>query len=39
MRKMADQLLVKFEKYWLEFSVVMAIAIVLDPKYELPFVD
>ena len=39
MRKMANQMLVKFEKYWIEFSVVLVIAVVLDPRYELPFVD
>ena len=39
MRKMADQMLVKFEKYWIEFSVVLAIAMVLDPRYKLPFID
>ncbi|KAK9995452.1 hypothetical protein SO802_020138 [Lithocarpus litseifolius] len=39
MRKMADQMLVKFEKYWIEFSVVLTIAVVLDPRYKLPFID
>ncbi|KAK4593439.1 hypothetical protein RGQ29_017518 [Quercus rubra] len=39
MRKMVDQMLVKFEKYWIEFSVVLAIAVVLDPRYKLPFID
>ena len=39
MRKMADQMLVKFEKYWIEFSVVLAITVVLDPRYKLSFVD
>ena len=39
MRKMADQILVKFEKYWIEFSVVLAIAVVLDPRYKLSFID
>ena len=39
MRKMADLILVKFEKYWIEFSVVLAIAVVLDPRYKLPFID
>ena len=36
---MADQMLVKFKKYWIEFSVVLAIAVVLDPRYKLPFID
>ena len=39
MRKMSDQMLVKFEKYWIEFSVVLAIAVVLDPRYMFPFID
>ena len=29
----------KFEKYWIEFSVVLAIAVVLDPRYMFPFID
>ena len=32
-------MLVKFEKYWIEFSVVLAIAVVLDPRYKFPFID
>uniref|UniRef100_A0A2N9GYW2 BED-type domain-containing protein n=1 Tax=Fagus sylvatica TaxID=28930 RepID=A0A2N9GYW2_FAGSY len=39
MRRMAEQMLVKFEKYWSEFSVVLAIAVILDPRYKLRFVD
>nr|XP_023923314.1 zinc finger BED domain-containing protein RICESLEEPER 2-like [Quercus suber] len=39
MRKIADQMLVKFEKYWIEFSVVLVIAVVLDPRYMLSFID
>jgi hypothetical protein len=34
-RLMATQMLSKFEKYWLEFSVVLALAAVLDPRYKL----
>ena len=39
MRKVVDQMLVKFEKYWIEFSAVLAIAVVLDPRYKLHFID
>jgi hypothetical protein len=39
MRRMAEQMLVKFEKYWSEFSVVLAIAVILDPRYKLQFID
>ena len=38
-RKMVDQMFVKFEKYWIEFSVVLTIAVVLDPRYKLSFID
>ena len=38
-RKMAVQMLVKFEKYWSECNVVLAIAVILDPRYKLQFVD
>ncbi|KAL4603777.1 hypothetical protein ACB092_10G148000 [Castanea dentata] len=34
-----NQMLVKYEKYWIEFSVVLAIAVVLDPRYNLSFID
>ena len=39
MRRMVKQMLVKFEKYWSEFSVVLTIAVILDPHYKLRFVD
>lgn len=35
---MATQML-KFEKYWSEFSVALAIAVIFDPHYKLQFVD
>ncbi|KAL0000368.1 hypothetical protein SO802_014149 [Lithocarpus litseifolius] len=39
MRRMAVQMLAKFEKYWLDFNVLLAIAVSLDPRYKLQFVD
>ncbi|XP_062103715.1 zinc finger BED domain-containing protein RICESLEEPER 4-like [Humulus lupulus] len=29
----------KFEKYWKDFSIILAIAVVLDPRYKFNFVD
>ncbi|KAG6682132.1 hypothetical protein I3842_13G123200 [Carya illinoinensis] len=39
MRKMSYQMLAKFEKYWSEFNVMLAIAVILDPRYKLQFVE
>ncbi|XVF81302.1 hypothetical protein PTKIN_Ptkin15bG0144500 [Pterospermum kingtungense] len=36
---MAKLMFDKFEKYWSEFSLVLAIAVILDPRYKLQFVD
>jgi hypothetical protein len=36
---MAIQMISKFEKYWLEFSEVLAIAVILDPRYKLHLVN
>ena len=36
---MAKALLSKFEKYWKKFSLILAIALALDPCYKLNFVD
>ncbi|XP_042958031.1 zinc finger BED domain-containing protein RICESLEEPER 1-like [Carya illinoinensis] len=39
MKTMCYKMLVKFEKYWSEFNVLLAIAVILDPRYKLHFVD
>ncbi|XP_059436041.1 zinc finger BED domain-containing protein RICESLEEPER 2-like [Corylus avellana] len=36
---MAIQMLSKFEKYWLDFSEVLAVAVILDPRYKLHLVN
>jgi hypothetical protein len=38
-RLMATQMLYNFEKYWSEFSAVLALAAVLDPRYKLQLVN
>ena len=32
---MINQMIFKFEKYWSKFSIVLAIVVVLDPRYKL----
>ncbi|XP_035547471.1 zinc finger BED domain-containing protein DAYSLEEPER-like [Juglans regia] len=39
MKRMCCKMLAKFEKYWSEFNVLLAIAVILDPRYKLHFVD
>ncbi|KAJ4969743.1 hypothetical protein NE237_002842 [Protea cynaroides] len=39
MKKMAEEKKKKFEKYWDSCSVVLAIAVVFDPRYKLSFVE
>ena len=36
---MATQIIFKFEKYWSEFGIVLAIAVILDSRYKLHFVN
>ncbi|XP_042460154.1 zinc finger BED domain-containing protein RICESLEEPER 2-like [Zingiber officinale] len=38
MKKIADQMFVKFNKYWCEFNVLFAIAVIFDPRYKFRFV-
>ncbi|XP_019199709.1 PREDICTED: zinc finger BED domain-containing protein RICESLEEPER 1-like [Ipomoea nil] len=39
MRNMVVQMFAKFEKYWFAFSLILAIAVILDPHYKIHFVD
>ena len=39
MKRMCCKMLAKFEKYYSEFNVLLAIAVILDPRYKLHFVD
>ncbi|XVF29147.1 hypothetical protein REPUB_Repub15cG0094700 [Reevesia pubescens] len=38
-RKMARLMLDKFDKYWSTFSLTLALAVILDPRYKLQFVE
>ncbi|KAB2602866.1 hypothetical protein D8674_003871 [Pyrus ussuriensis x Pyrus communis] len=39
MNKMGNYMHLKFEKYWSDYNLIMSIAIILDPRYKLHFVD
>ena len=39
MRRMATQMYAKFTKYWSEFSLILTIALVLDPCFKMQFVE
>ncbi|PKU85777.1 Putative AC transposase [Dendrobium catenatum] len=38
-RRMIVGMLAKFEKYWSDYSVLLAIAVILDPRYKFNFVE
>ncbi|KAL5576006.1 hypothetical protein UlMin_017705 [Ulmus minor] len=39
LRFMVSMMWVKFQKYWADFSVILAIACILDPRYKMTFVE
>ncbi|KAL5557277.1 hypothetical protein UlMin_039513 [Ulmus minor] len=39
LRFIASMMWVKFQKYWANFSVILAIACILDPRYKMTFVE
>ncbi|XP_071940029.1 zinc finger BED domain-containing protein RICESLEEPER 2-like [Coffea arabica] len=39
MRRIASQIFVKFNKYWSEFNLLLAIAVVFDPRYKFQFIE
>ncbi|KAL2923302.1 Zinc finger BED domain-containing protein DAYSLEEPER, partial [Bienertia sinuspersici] len=39
MQKMATKMHKKFDKYWTHFSIIMAVAVVLDPRFKYQFVE
>ncbi|CAH1426266.1 unnamed protein product [Lactuca virosa] len=39
MTKIATQMWNKFNKYWADFNVLLAIVVVFDPRYKLSFID
>ncbi|KAL2942042.1 Zinc finger BED domain-containing protein RICESLEEPER 2 [Bienertia sinuspersici] len=39
MQKMATKMHQKFDKYWTHFSIIMAVAVVLDPQFKYQFVE
>ncbi|KAI0491991.1 hypothetical protein KFK09_026254 [Dendrobium nobile] len=38
-KKMTFGMIAKFEKYWSDFSIILAIAVILDPRYKFNFVE
>lgn len=38
-RRIATRMFSKFKKYWLDFHVILVIAVILDPRYKFSFVE
>ena len=39
MKKIAEQMFVKFNKYWSEFNLLLAVAVIFDPRYKFQFLE
>ena len=39
LKNMANLMMAKFEKYWSELSIILAVAVILVPRYKLQFVN
>ncbi|XP_027114057.1 zinc finger BED domain-containing protein RICESLEEPER 2 isoform X1 [Coffea arabica] len=39
MKRIGSQMFVKFNKYWSEFNLLLAIAVVFDPRYKFQFIE
>lgn len=36
---MVGRMYSKFEKYWCEYNIILAIVVILDPRYKVQFVE
>ena len=39
MKTMAQKMIEKFEKYWSDFCTILAIEVILDPRYKMLFIE
>ncbi|EOY09496.1 Ac-like transposase THELMA13 [Theobroma cacao] len=39
LKNMATQMFVKFKKYWSQFSLILTIAVIFDPRYKIQFME
>ncbi|XP_015383092.1 zinc finger BED domain-containing protein RICESLEEPER 2-like [Citrus sinensis] len=39
MKTMAQKMIEKFEKYWYDFCTILEIAVILDPRYKMAFIE